>query len=282
MSAGAATKNEFVLSDSEFDALRALVKDISGISLSDAKRQLVYGRLSRRLRTLDLPGFSDYYDMLAAPEGKAELVEFVNALTTNLTAFFRENHHFDYLRDHFLLPRAADATASRRIRIWCAAASTGEEPWSIAMTVAEAIPDWERWDIKVLATDIDTEVLQRCRDAVYRHDRFNGMPKARIEKFFDRHGADGSLRVKPQLAKMVHFRQLNLIDPLPMGGPLDVIFCRNVIIYFDKDTQRDLFGRMAPLQRNGDLLFLGHSESLFKVSDSWTLIGKTIYRRNGR
>lgn len=275
---------EFHFTDDDFASLRLLVREITGISLNDAKRELVYGRLSRRLRVLGLRAFSEYRELLRSADGAAELGEFTNAITTNLTSFFRENHHFDYLRDQYLVPLAQQAGASRRIRIWCSAASTGEEPYSIAMTVAEAIPDWERWDIKILATDIDTEVLDRCRSATYREDRVAGMPRARVERHFER-SADGSgirYRVKPRLASMISFRQLNLMHKLPMRGPLDVIFCRNVIIYFDKDTQRDLFARMAPLQRPGDLLFLGHSESLFKVSESWSLVGKTVYRRAGR
>lgn len=280
MSSGLARLSEFVLSDAEFDALRKLVKEVTGISLADSKRQLVHGRLSRRLRALGMSSFADYHDMLRTQEGMSEIGEFTNAITTNLTSFFRESHHFDYFKDQFLLPRVADGSGSRRIRVWCCAASTGEEPYSIAMSVAEAIPDWERWDIQVLATDIDTEVLDQCRRGVYKADRFKGMSSTRINKFFDPVGSDGSLRVKASLARMIHFRQLNLMHKLPLRGPLDVIFCRNVIIYFDKPTQKELFQRMAPLQQKGALMFLGHSESLFKVSESWSLIGKTIYRRN--
>lgn len=275
---------EFIFTDEDFASLRKLVREITGISLNDAKRELVYGRLSRRLRALGLKAFADYRDLLLSPGGAAEFGEFTNAITTNLTSFFRENHHFEYLRDNYLALLAQKAGASRRIRIWCSAASTGEEPYSIAMTVVEAIPEWERWDIKILATDIDTEVLDKCRQGVYREDRVAGMARARVDRHFDRiQDSTGTrYKVKPHLANMIAFRQLNLMHKLPMRGPLDVIFCRNVIIYFDKDTQRDLFERMAPLQRPGDLLFLGHSESLFKVSESWNLVGKTVYRRAGR
>jgi chemotaxis protein methyltransferase CheR len=274
---------EFVFTDADFDSLRALARELAGISLADTKRELVYGRVSRRLRELGLASFAEYRALLAGIEGETEIGEFINAVTTNLTAFFREKHHFDYWRDHFLLPRAADPQGERRIRIWCAAASTGEEPYSIAMTVAEAIPDWQRWDIRVLATDLDTNVLAHAEAGIYKEERVRDLPRALLGKYFVRggEGAAPTYKVKPELAQMIAFRQLNLIQPLPMRGPLDAIFCRNVIIYFDKDTQRDLFRRMAPLQRQDDLLFLGHSETLFKVSESWKLVGKTVYRRDG-
>jgi chemotaxis protein methyltransferase CheR len=276
-----AKQREFGFTDADFESLRRLARELAGISLSDAKRELVYGRVSRRLRDLGLTSFADYRALLAGPAGQAEVGEFINAVTTNLTAFFREKHHFEYLREHFLLPRLAEPAGSRRIRIWCAAASTGEEPYSIAITVAEAIPDWQRWDIRILATDLDTNVLRHAAAALYAEDRVRDMPRALVTKYFNRVGEGEKVRlqVKPELAKMIDFRQLNLIHPLPMKGPLDAVFCRNVIIYFDKETQRDLFGRMAPLQRPGDLLFLGHSETLFKVSEDWKLVGKTVYRR---
>ena len=171
----------------------------------------------------------------------------------------------------------------RRLRLWSAGCSTGEEPYSIAMTICETLPDWTSWDIKILATDIDSDVLDRARAGVYREDRVSGMNPRRVKTFFREHreGAARSYRVIPELRGMITFKQLNLMHELPMHGPLDVIFCRNTVIYFDKDTQRQLFARVDRLQRPGDLLFLGHSESLFKVSDAYTLIGKTIYRRHG-
>ena len=274
---------EFDFTQADFESLRTLVKDQSGITLGEAKRELVYGRVSRRLRALGLSAFADYRRLLAGPEGGAEMIEFINAVTTNLTSFFRESHHFDFLRDDYLPKRAADARGSRRIRIWCCAASTGEEPYSITMSIIEALPDWDRWDIKVLATDLDTNVLQTCVEGVYGEDRVRGLPKSRLDRFFDPVGerSERKYKVKPELASMISFRQLNLMHPLPMKGPVDIVFCRNVIIYFDKETQRDLFKRIAPLQRPGDVLILGHSESLLKVSDAWSLMGKTIYRKNG-
>ena len=278
---GNGKRREFAFGDEDFNSLRNLVREVSGITLSDNKRELVYGRLSRRLRALDLDSFREYRDLLASPAGASELIEFTNAVTTNLTSFFRENHHFEYLANNILKPRADNPLANRRIRIWSAGCSSGEEPYSIAMTIVETLPDWERWDIKILATDLDSEVLARGQSGLYKEDRVRGMNPRRLSKFFTEKNtpAGKQYQFDPDIARMISFRQLNLMEPLPMRGPLDVIFCRNVVIYFDKDTQRELFARFAPLQRPGDILFLGHSESLFKVSEAWSLIGKTIYRR---
>ena len=274
-------QREFVFSNEDFEALRRLVKELTGINLTDQKRELVYGRLARRLRALHLRTFAEYRDLLAGDGGK-EISEFCNAITTNLTSFFRESHHFDYLREHVLQARAAARTGSRRLRIWSAGCSTGEEPYSLAMTVLEAIPDLRTWDIKILATDLDSDVLAKAQRGIYAPDRVRPLGPQRLSRFFvERRGKDGPVyEVAPDLTSLITFRQLNLMHSLPMKGPLDVIFCRNVVIYFDKDTQRELFARVSHLQRPGDLLFLGHSESLFKVSESYTPIGKTIYRRS--
>lgn len=261
--------------------MRTLVKQITGINLAESKRELVYGRISRRLRALGLGSFTAYRKLLEAGDG-SELVAFCNALTTNLTAFFRESHHFDYLRDDFLAPLRSAARRSERIRIWSSACSSGEEAYSIAMMVAETIPDWRQWDIKILATDLDSDILARAKRGNYNADRVKGLDPKRLGRFFSevREGAERSYQVMPEIAELVTFKQINLMHELPMSGPLDAIFCRNVVIYFDKDTQRGLFSRMAKLQRPGHLLFLGHSETLFKVSQDYTLIGKTIYRRS--
>ena len=210
-----------------------------------------------------------------------ELAELCNAITTNLTSFFREPHHFQYLRDHLLAPIIAARRGERRLRIWSAGCSTGEEPYSIAMTLLETLPDPDRWDVRILATDLDSEVLARARRGMYPAERTATVSPERLRRFFiECPEATGSWRqIAPEVAALVTFKPLNLIHALPMRGPLDAIFCRNVVIYFDKDTQRELFTRMARLQRPGDLLFLGHSESLFKVCDSYALIGKTIHRR---
>jgi chemotaxis protein methyltransferase CheR len=275
------TDREYEFSDADFRALRDLVKEMTGINLAETKRELVYGRVSRRLRVLGLSSFGEYRRLLEV-ENAPELVEFCNALTTNLTSFFRESHHFDYLRDEVLMPLANDPRAVRRLRIWSSACSTGEEPYSIAMTIVETLRDWQNWDIKILATDLDSNVLATAQRGIYAADRLKGMHPQRLTRFFrEQSDGDGKFyEAGKELKDLITFRQMNLMHALPMSGPLDVIFCRNVVIYFDKETQRDLFGRMSRLQRADDLLFLGHSENLFNVSTDYTLIGKTIYRRN--
>ena len=271
---------EFAFSDADFDALRKLVKEITGINLTDQKRELVYGRLARRLRALQLRTFAEYRDLLSE-DGGEEIRELCNAITTNLTSFFREGHHFEYLRDHVLGPLQVNRNAPRRVRIWSSACSTGEEPYSLAMTVFESFPDLHGWDVKILATDLDSDVLGKAQRGIYGADRMRNMSPQRLQTFFtEQRGRDGPCyEVIPELKSLITFKQLNLMHALPMKGPMDAIFCRNVVIYFDKDTQRELFARIAQIQRQGDLLFLGHSESLFKVSESYAPIGKTMYRR---
>ncbi len=272
---------EFAFGNEDFEALRKLVKELTGINLSDQKRELVYGRLARRLRALQLRSFAEYRELLSRDGGK-EISELCNAITTNLTAFFREPHHFEYLREQLLRPLAAQSGGTRRLRIWSAGCSTGEEAYSLAITVLEAVPDLRRWDIRILATDLDSDVLARARRGLYSAERIRGLSPERIARYFTQQQERDGLHYKviPELASLITFKQLNLMHPLPMKGPLQAIFCRNVIIYFDKDTQRDLFARLSRLQRPGELLFLGHSESLFKVSEAYTLIGRTVHKRN--
>ncbi len=272
---------DFKLTDAEFNRIRALVREHTGIALSDAKRQLVYGRLSRRLRALKLTDFSAYIELLERGE-PAELEEFTNAVTTNLTSFFREAHHFDYLAREALPAIVERDGGLRRLRIWCCAASTGEEPYSIAMVLRECQQLLLGWDAKLLATDLDSAVLATGSEGVYAQERFGAVSATRLNRFFaELPGTNGArFRAARELRSLITFRQLNLMNPWPMRGPFDAIFCRNVIIYFDKATQRALFERMARLQRPGDFLFLGHSESLYRVSEHYDSIGKTIYRRN--
>jgi chemotaxis protein methyltransferase CheR len=272
---------DFELTDTQFHRIRALVREHTGISLSDAKRQLVYGRLSRRLRALKLESFGEYLELLE--QGSAnEIEEFTNAITTNLTSFFREPHHFEYLGSDVLPQLIARDTGARRARIWCCAASTGEEPYSIAMVLREAKDLLTGFDVKILATDLDSAVLATAAAGVYNAERLQSMNSTRVSRFFQRgSGANaGKFRAQDELRNLITFKQLNLMHAWPVRGPFDAIFCRNVIIYFDKDTQRTLFERMAALQRPGDFLFLGHSESLYRVSDKYDLVGKTVYRRN--
>ncbi|HET9390026.1 MAG TPA: protein-glutamate O-methyltransferase CheR [Steroidobacteraceae bacterium] len=273
---------EFAFSDADFLALRTLVKQITGINLSEQKRELVYGRLARRVRALQLRSFAEYRELLAC-DGGSEVAQLCNAITTNLTSFFREPHHFEHLREHVLAPMLSPAARASRLRIWSAGCSTGEEAYSLAMTVTEALPDPGRWDVRILATDLDSDVLERARIGIYPADRLKNLSAERRARFFIEHQEHGETcyEAVPELKGLITFKQFNLMHPLPMRGPLQAIFCRNVVIYFDKDTQRELFARLSRLQRPGDLLFLGHSETLFKVSDDYTLMGKTVYRRIG-
>src|SRR5689334_16197671 len=229
---------EFEFGDDDFQALRKLVREVTGISLSEQKRELVYGRLARRLRALNLKSFREYRELLSH-DGGGELVQFCNAITTNLTAFFREPHHFEHLKNDVLGPLLQKPPAGRRVRIWSAGCSTGEEPYSIAMTVLETVPDIDRWDIRILATDLDSDVVEKARRGVYTADRVNALGAERRERFFEPYpdAKEPSYRVRPELTRLLTVKQLNLMHPFPMKGPLDVVFCRNVVIYFDKDTQ---------------------------------------------
>jgi chemotaxis protein methyltransferase CheR len=271
---------EFQFSDKDFAVIREFVKEHTGISLSDAKKNMVYGRLSRQLRRLDLNSFAEYMSLVKQP-GSEELVDFVNAMTTNLTSFFREQHHFDYLTKT-IIPQLLEANAhTKRIRIWSAGCSTGEEPYSLAMTIASAVPDLESWDIKILATDLDTNVLAHAERGVYDVERIETIPDTYRRRWFmkGRGENSGSVRVSQKIREMVTFRKLNLMLDWPMKGPFDTIFCRNVVIYFDKETQRTLFDRYANLMIPRGHIFLGHSESLFKVSTRFDLVGNTIYQK---
>jgi chemotaxis protein methyltransferase CheR len=275
---GTGRMREFAFDERDFEALRALVKASTGINLTVQKRELVYGRLAVRLRALGLRTFREYRQIVAAdPE---ELVRLCNAITTNLTSFFREPHHFEHLRDQFL-PAHLDQSAQRRLRIWSAGCSTGEEAYSIAMTLLESMPDALDRDVRVLATDVDSDVLATAAAGQYSSERLKSVSDGRVRRFFTEHKERNrsTFVVRPEVRQLVTFKQLNLMQPLPMSGPLDVIFCRNTVIYFDKDTQRELFARIAPLQRPGDLLYLGHSESLLSVSTDYESIGRTTYLR---
>ena len=273
----AATDREFQLSAREFDEIRRLVREHTGISLAESKRELVYSRLVRRLRRLSLATFADYIQLLGRGE-PAELEEFTNAITTNLTSFFREGHHFEFLADTVFPALEKRNAATRRIRIWSAGCSTGEEPYSIAIALQEAMARFRGWDVRILATDLDSHVVAHAQAGEYKTERFEKMADQRCGRWFEE-TRPGTLTASPAIKSLITFRQLNLMHAWPFKGPFDAIFCRNVVIYFDKETQRALFDRMAELQRTDDHLFIGHSESLFKVSDRYQLIGKTIYRK---
>jgi chemotaxis protein methyltransferase CheR len=270
---------DLVFTTADFNRIRDIVMNHAGISLADHKRELVYGRLSKRLRLLGLPTFAEYCRYVDGNE--AELVELINAITTNLTAFFRESYHFDHLREEVLPELLQRNAATRRIRIWSAGCSTGEEPYSIAMTVREVIPEDRDWNIRILATDIDSNVLAKAQAGIYPDDRVAQVPTHYLRRYFRRGTgqSSGTVRVNDEIRGLVAFRRLNLMDPWPMRGPFDVIFCRNVLIYFDKPTQAKLIARYADLLSSGSHLFVGHSETLFRISDRFDLIGRTIYRK---
>jgi chemotaxis protein methyltransferase CheR len=282
LTASGSISGDFALTDADFSRLCELVRAHTGIALSEAKRQMLYGRLARRLRALRLASFAEYVELLERAE-PAELQEFANAITTNLTSFFREAHHFDYLAEHVLPGIAARSGAAGRLRIWSCACSTGEEPYSIAMVLREQQARLAGIDAKILATDLDSNVLAVGAAGMYPAERLRAMPNSRREQFF-REGTgqrQGTLRAAATLRQLITFKQLNLMQDWPMRGPFDAIFCRNVVIYFDLQSKRTLFERMAQLQMPGAVLFLGHSESLYRISEKYELIGRTIYRRIG-
>lgn len=272
---------EFEFSDQDFQRIRRIINKAAGISLADGKRELVYSRLSRLLRQRGLRRFGDYCDLLETGGDTADLGEFVNALTTNLTSFFRESHHFEFLA-HDLIPALIRERTfgNRRIRIWSAGCSTGEEPYSMAMVLRETLPA-VGWDVKILATDLDSNVLATAERGVYEWNRVKDLSETRLRRWFQKGRGEqsGLVRTASTLRNLITFRQLNLMDDWPMSGPFDVIFCRNVVIYFDKPTQRTLFERFADLLVDQGHLLVGHSESLFKVTERFVPLGKTIYRK---
>jgi len=272
---------EYEFSDQDFQRIRRMVHQHTGIALSDSKRQLVYGRLSRRLRALRLRAFDTY--LARVEDGDAdELQQFRNAITTNLTSFFREDHHFDFLANQVLPHLESQNRDSRRIRIWSAGCSSGEEPYSIAMVLLESARHLlGNWDVRILATDIDTNMLEYARRGIYSSDRLERMEPARRSRWFERMADREHFKISDAVKQPITFNEFNLISDWPMKGPFDVIFCRNVVIYFDRNTQRDIVSRMEDLQRPGDHLILGHSESLLDISTRYRLVGNTIHRRTG-
>ncbi|RKZ92812.1 MAG: chemotaxis protein CheR [Candidatus Parabeggiatoa sp. nov. 1] len=269
-------EREFHFTKNDFDLLRKLVNEHTGIRLSDHKQEMLYSRLSRRLRALNLTSFSRYYKLLKINGGE-ELVHFINAVTTNLTAFFREPHHFELL-EQVLLPQLLEKKpTTRRIRIWSAGCASGEEAYSIAMIVKEVIP--ADWDVKILATDLDSQVLTKAKLGVYEEGRIEGVPPGRLHRWFKKGSgsAEGRVQIIPELQQLITFKHLNLIGMWPMRGPFDIIFCRNVVIYFDKSTQKILFERFANLLDNNAYLLIGHSENLFQLSTRFRLLQQTVY-----
>lgn len=264
---------EFYFTTQDFERVSKLIYQRAGISLSSSKQEMVYSRLGRRLRARGLTVFKDYLDLLEKDDAD-EWEAFTNSLTTNLTAFFREGHHFPILAQHVLAQKNRHP-----IELWCSASSTGEEPYSMAMTMVEAFGTLTP-PVRILATDVDTQVLAKGQAGIYSMDRLEKMPQEKIRRFFLKGtGAHaGTVRVRRELQDMVTFRQLNLLDKSwPVRGPFDAIFCRNVMIYFDKITQRNILEKFSPLLRPEGLLFAGHSESFHQAADLFHPCGKTVY-----
>jgi chemotaxis protein methyltransferase CheR len=266
---------EYDFTERDFERVRRLIYEHAGISLSSGKQDMVYSRLARRLREKGVTRFADYLRLLEGNDAQ-EWQAFTNALTTNLTAFYREAHHFPILAEH--LVRRQRATREP-LSIWCCAASTGEEPYTIAMTAVEALAG-SAPPVRILATDVDTNVLATAQAGVYALERIESVPEERVRRFFLRGGGAraGCVKVRDELRRLITFRPLNLLDALwQVRGPFDAIMCRNVMIYFDKPTQRRILEKFAPLLRSDGLLFAGHSESFFHAADLFKLRGKTVY-----
>ena len=264
---------DFEFTSADFSRIRELIHRNAGISLSDHKRDMAYSRLARRLRARGLDSFRDYLDLLEAENDPAEWEAFTNALTTNLTAFFREAHHFPILAN-FVTKRP------QPVSVWCSAASTGEEPYSIAMTLIEALGDHAARQATVLATDIDTQVLAKCDAGVYQLDQVKHLSQERLKRFFLKGTGShaGLVKVRPELRAMIRFERLNLTDrDYGLRQQFDAIFCRNVMIYFDKPTQAQVLSRFEPLVKSGGLLFAGHSENFTYVTQAFRLRGQTVY-----
>lgn len=268
----AETTKEFVFNSKDFDRVRDLIYKKAGISLADSKQEMVYSRLARRLRATGVSSFSVYLDCLERESIGTEWEAFTNALTTNLTSFFREEHHFPILTEHV-------KNRKEKINVWCSASSTGEEPYSIAIALCETFGTLTP-PVHIVATDIDTSVLATASQGVYNIDRLDKMSPERIRRFFlrGRGAQEGLVRVRPELRDLISFKQLNLLaDVWSVNGEFDAIFCRNVMIYFDKLTQGKILKKFAPLMKPDGLLFAGHSENFLYVSDDFKLKGKTVY-----
>lgn len=273
------------LSDSDFKFICQFVYDNTGIVLNDSKKEMLYRRLTRIVREKKLSSFTEYCSLLRE-QGKQETDFFINAITTNLTSFFRENHHFQYLKNHefpaWLNNKQKGDNGLKRLRIWSSACSTGEEAYSIAITLLESMGSYlSGWDAKILATDIDSNVLAKGKNGIYDESRIDEIP-VRIKQTYFYQGTginDRSVKVNEKLKEIITFKQLNLLHEWPMKGPFDAIFCRNVIIYFDKKTQQDLFQRYYEMLAPGGLLFLGHSENLGTYQKYFENVGRTIFRK---
>ena len=269
-------EGEFAFNADNFRRIASLLYDLAGITLSDTKTTLVYSRLAKRVRLLRMSNFDEYCALVCSPEGEAERSAMLNALTTNLTRFYREPHHFEHLHDHVVAPMVDRIRSGGRLRIWSAACSTGQEPYTIALTILSLIPQAADLDVKILATDIDSNVLAQARAGVYSADLVEPIPTALRDRWLVRNGDDW--RVGDAARALVTFNSLNLIGSWPMKGPFQAIFCRNVVIYFDEPTQDKVWSRMVPLLDAGGRLYIGHSERLGSSTARFQSDGLTVHR----
>jgi len=269
---------EFAFTQDDFNYLRDIVKKETGIISDEGKYTMYYSRLSRRVRKLGLPDFAAYRQFLA-DNLVSESIELVNAVTTNLTSFYRESHHFDFLKDT-LIPEKIKNN-DKTLRLWSAACSTGEEPYSIAMTLIDCIHDIDQWDIEILATDIDSNVVATATRGVYALERIDSLDKKLIKKHMKKGSGNnaGFIKMNDNLKKLIHFKQLNLLKTWPIKDKMDLIFCRNVVIYFDKETKIKLVDRFYDQLKSKGYLLMGHSESLHGISERYDLHGKTVYQK---
>lgn len=267
---------EFAMTDADYRFISQAVYQECGIVLSDHKKDMVYSRLARRIRFLKLSSFSQYIQYVENNKS-LEFGELINAITTNLTSFFREPHHFDFVKST-IIPELRDIhKLDKRVRVWSAGCSTGMEPYSISMTLLNQFPN--DWDVKILATDLDTNVLQTAKTGIYQSQSLTGVNESLLKQHFLHDRSGEQYKVKPQLQRDITFKQLNLLEGWPMKGPFDVIFCRNVVIYFDTETKTKLFKRYARLLRPNGYLILGHSETMSRDVAEFEAIGRTIYRK---
>lgn len=266
---------EFPYSDAQFRTIVKLVNRFTGIFLSNEKKPLTYSRFSKIIRRRGLTSFEDYIALVEQGDEAVQL-EFVNSITTNFTSFFREDHHFDFLRDYL-----KSREMSKPVRIWSAGCSSGEEPYSIVMTAIEALGASALSKVSLLATDLDRDILEKAERGVYTDDRIRNLSPERCREFFERgtRSNRGLVRIKPALRKVIEFRQLNFMDNWSHTQPFDLIFCRNVMIYFDRDTQNTLIRKFANCQKPGGRLIIGHSENMSSDIQAYRLTGKTIYER---
>ncbi len=272
-----------LFSDSEFERLAAFANRSFGLKLSPAKKPLVYSRISKRLTALKIGSLNNYIDLVEKTNDLGERLELISALTTNVTAFFRENHHFETVRKDIVPSLASKPGNPKRVRFWSAGCSTGEEPYSIAMTLLEGLQNTGAFDLRILATDIDPKVVQRAKQGRYGKDNVGQLPAGYLGKYFEKPDAGESYTVSPDIRKLITFGELNLIEPLPVKGPFDAIFCRNVAIYFDMETQQKVWTNFANLLLPGGYLFIGHSERLTgPASETLKITGVTTYQKNGQ